>query len=98
MSAQVQIKVFKVGECDWIAAENPKDALKHWQETMGYSDDDIEIDGYEAEELSPDEMTTFMHHGDDGERRNNPISFKEELENNLKEGVEFPCLFATTEY
>ena len=93
-----QIKVYKVGECDWIAAENTDSAIEYFKEMLGYSDDDLKEEEIEAVEMSTEQMQKLQHLGDEGmQGPPYPRSFQAELNALVSQGVEFPRLFAATE-
>lgn len=92
------MKVFKVTSTDWVAAETAKDAQEFLIKEFGFDQGNLPDEFLaEPEELSEEQMVRLKHHGCDGEY-DPPITFKEELERDIAGGVEFPCLFATTEY
>jgi hypothetical protein len=88
------VKVYKVGDCDWIAARSA-------QEAMAFAEANVldEFHGIsDAVELTDEQMHRLKHCGDDGINRNNPRTFAEELAADLAEGVAVPYHFASTEY
>lgn len=96
------IKVFQVTNTDWVAATTAKEAKDFLLDQFGFTaeanQDEIDDDFLtEPHELTPAEMESYKHRGDDGVEYDPPISFREELERNIAEGIEFPCMFATTE-
>lgn len=84
------MKVFKMNDCDWVAAESLEQAKK-----FALDDPGTEIE--DPRELTDADMLRLKHSGDDGVEYDPPITFKEELERNIADGVEFPCIFATSE-
>jgi hypothetical protein len=92
-----EIKVFQVTDTDWVAALNPEEARKYIIEQCGYDSDEAKEDVYEKPiELTPEEMGTMLHHGEDGVVE--AKTFQQELETDIADGIAFPVLFATTEY
>lgn len=97
-----KIKVFRVGEVDWIAAATKEDAIQGLADTCydGKVDSEdmknILEDG--VEEVSPEAMKTFKHTGEDGcQGAPYPRSFQEELDDLVAKGTKFPCYFASME-
>ena len=88
-----EIKVYRVSETDWIAARSLSEAVDFYKNQCDGEDDP----DHEPYELDVHQMTTHEHRGEDGTEYDPPITFQEELERNIADGVEFPCLFATTE-
>lgn len=86
------IKVFQVTECDWVAAASAEEALKFYNQFCEGATEFSEVT-----ELTPADMIRLKHRGEDGVEYDPPITFQEELEKNIAEGIEFPCLFATSE-
>lgn len=86
------MKVFQVTECDWVAAVSAEEALKFYNQ---FCEGATEFS--EMRELTEEEMDRLKHRGDDGTEYDPPISFREELERNIRDGIEFPCVFATSE-
>ncbi len=89
-----EIKVFKVGDCDWYAAANKKEAREEHYQIVG---DDEAIELEEIEELSPKAMFHFEHRGD-GDEVGFPMTFRAYLDKCIADGDKFPCHFATSEY
>jgi len=85
------IKIFQMNECDFIAAENMKEAIEYYKKEFDYHDEPDE----EPVELSEKDLNTFRFLDEDDPKEN--YTFKDELEKNMKDGTIFPCLFASTE-
>lgn len=83
------IRVFQLNELEWWAGESLESVLKYYKEHVCDDEETIE-DPYE---LSDDALDTLIFNDDDGSKR----TFREELNNCIKEKQEFPCFFATTE-
>lgn len=87
------IQVYLVGDCDWIAAESPEDAIAVMAE---YYEDGDEYTIEDVEELTPHKLDTLQYWVDgteSGQKRN----FRTELYRLAGEGFDFPRHFATTE-
>lgn len=91
----LKIKVFKMNDCDWMAAKTITEAKKAYLElvVLGSLDDDEAFD--DPSELGPKAMAHFRYHDTD---QNTSRSFQDELEARIARGVVFPEYFATTEY
>lgn len=86
----LQVKVFQMNDCDWMAARTKQEATDSYKANFG--GDEFEDD--EAEELDDKEMQHFRFRDEDGTSR----TFQDQLEKMIAEGVEFPTFFASTEY
>ena len=86
------IKVFQLNEYEWWAGESLESVLEHYKNNV--TDDPDEIEELEdAYELSDGALDKLIFNDEDGSKR----TFREELDNCIKEKQEFPCFFATTE-
>ncbi len=92
------IKIFEMNDCDWYAGETAEDCLveicKDWGETR-----ETYIRDYDYPELSQltdeqMEKLTFCYDMLDGPT----VTFKERLDEMIKDEFKFPCFFASTEY
>jgi hypothetical protein len=84
-------KIFKVNEIDWVAASSLEEAVAHAQELTLTQDE-----GFEPFEISDEEADRLvMHPEDDGD--NAPRTFREELQRNVEDELEFPILFGSSE-
>jgi len=103
------VKLFKMNDCDWYAAETADDALKAMTETLCYEATPESVaamrkdyDVSEPVELTDEDMKRLVFCDDlengapdfEGSRR----PFAEQLALMVAAGVEFPCFFASTEY
>lgn len=98
----MQIKVFEMDECNWVAAATLEEAIDYYCAHVVDGEDDLCANAKEsARELTPEEMDRLKHLGDDAHRREWPHadcpSFADELKEMMTAGDTFPCLFATTE-
>lgn len=88
------IKIFAMNECDWMAAETVEDALREYKEN--YSGEEFE--NGEPIELDDETMERAKYQEtDEDESVLETISFREKLDRMIREGVQFPAFFATTE-
>jgi hypothetical protein len=90
-----EIKVWKVNDCDWMAAATAEEATAGHKE-LGMDCDD---DPAEPSALTEEDMQRLVFQDEDnttGEvtRR----SFREQLDKMIAEGEKFPCFFASTEF
>ncbi len=96
-----ELKVFKMNDCDWYAAENVEDAKRAMAEWNGYAPTPEGIAKMCEEfivkpvELSAQEMEAERYWLD--EAADSPtISFRERLAEMIADGDEFPSFFAST--
>lgn len=87
------IKVYQVGDVDWIASENPEQALKCHFDSQGNEDFTIE----DVVEMSKEIMDEFKFHDSDVDSENY-ISFSERLKQLIDAGEKFPQHFASSEW
>ena len=90
------MKIFVYMDCEYYAAENIDDAKKAIVEFHDNAENDIYLD--DVEEL-PDASLDRLKFCDDlysGDAKTR--TFREELAGRIKNGVSFPCFFATSEY
>jgi hypothetical protein len=88
-----KIKIFKINDYEWIAAETMEEAIQCEIDICGVSREEA-YDESVAHELSEEEMNTFFFIEDDQSK----VPFVDKLNSLIKEGVEFPCYFASTEF
>lgn len=92
------IKVFRMNDCDWVAAETAEQAMEWYLKETGVSKGEA-TDGEPAVELTAAEMLTLKFV--DREEADPPVerTFEEELAERVAlPGAAFPQLFASTEY
>lgn len=98
-----EIKIWKVGECDWIAARTAEGAAKclfEMVEGPGEVTPEFRkeyLDDEDPVSLSPSEMDTLTVQMDEDDP-STKISFRQALELMKGDGTEFPSHFATSEY
>lgn len=88
-----EIKIFRVDDCDWYAAETEEEAI---QAAMADSGESREY--YEEEkqgELSAETMLSYKFTEEDGNEAEK--TFRQKLDEMIAEGQSFPCCFACTE-
>lgn len=85
------IKVFRMNDYDWYAAETLEQAVAHAQEQTG----EAEV-ADEPYEVSDQQLNYLKFLRDDG----TTVSFREELKSQIKNmtNESFPHLFASTEF
>ena len=81
------MKIYVINDCDFIAAETERDAIKCWEETTGESYELNDCDIYEHSK-SPDDLTMWTD-----EQLKNKITFAEALR-----GKKLPCYIASSEW
>jgi hypothetical protein len=95
-----EVKIYQIGEFDWIAAHSLKEAKAYAKEHLNIDDDDVDLDT--DRELNEKELDELVHNGEFDEetcRFAGPaISFRTKLERMKATGASFPCIFATTDY
>jgi hypothetical protein len=86
------IKVFQLDDVEWWAGNSLEDCLKEARKHAGQEsyEDAEELAG----QLSDSEMQRLKFVDEDGTR----CTFEERLRDLVAEGVQFPCLFAATEW
>ena len=93
------MKIFKLNDCDWYAAEDMESAIQQIMHDTGNTREDC-VD-YSAHELTDEEMDRLRFMDDregDPESAGTSRSFREQLALMVERGETFPCPFATTEF
>lgn len=99
MTDEEIVKIFKLNDCDWYAAEDMESAIQQIMFDTGNNREDC-VDS-SAHELTDDEMDRLQFMDDreiDEYAEEGLRSFREQLEFMIERGDSFPCLFATTEF
>lgn len=97
-----KIKIFKMNDCDWWAAETLDEAKLDCVHTFGgvWPEDAEEFldDPYEVGDEHLDKL--WFVDADEMDANGEPVrrTFREELNRMIESGEEFPCPFASTEY
>lgn len=88
------IKVFKVNDCDWVAASTPEEALECLKTITDVEGDEV------AEELSDDDMNEFEFHSEEKDEHGDSIKipFRQQLNKMVAAGEKFPTFFASSEW
>jgi len=88
----MEIKIFQMNDCDWMAAATAEEALKEYREH--YCGDELEPDD-PLVELTVEQMAVMEYYDEEtGETR----SFQEQLNLMILSGEVFPTFFASTEF
>ena len=88
MNTEIEaVKVFEIGEEEWIAAHSRGEAIELYTRLTGI---DPFAEGQDVTELGPAEMERLMYRDDDGRR-----PFARQLEALVAAGETFPQWFAT---
>ena len=85
-------KVFQMNDCDWWCDYSAEEAKNNYNKFTGFDDEDYYKDR-PPQELTEEEMNRYKYTKEDGKT----ITFKEELENRIKNNA-VPSFFASTEY
>ncbi len=89
------IKIYKLNDCDWFAAETLEEAIQCARGEFGYTDDSFD----EAYELDDDELDRLQYRfTDDDDKPIGTMSFRAALAKRIAEGEQFPFIFASTEH
>lgn len=95
------IKIFKVGEVDWIAARTEEQAIQCLADICYDGKVDCEDMKYVledgVEELSAESLDKHKHGGEDGCQDGYPITFRQELDKLIAKNITFPVHFASSE-
>ena len=92
----MNIKIFKMNEFDWVAAENIEDAKKPIIEMCGEEEALEEIAGYGGGyELSDEALDKLTLRDEDGTEL---VTFRDKLKQLIESGATFPRVFCSTEY
>lgn len=100
----IDIKIFKMNENDYVAANNLDEAKQCLADTV--NDGNIGAD-FESEfiedpfELTSEQLNTIMFYDDENGPSDDPTrsrTFKRELLDCIKRGEDFPQFFASSEY
>ena len=95
-----EVKIWKMNDCDWVAAETLGQAKQCLADTVGSGTVNKEFEDEfldEPEALSPFEMKTLKFRDEDAPKEKE-ISFKERLQFMIASGEKFPTFFASTEF
>jgi NAD(P)H-hydrate repair Nnr-like enzyme with NAD(P)H-hydrate dehydratase domain len=93
------IKIYKMNDCDYVAAENIDDAKKALEETLGYEQDPEDMPFVLTEkEMEKLKFLDCEPGSEESKDPKNKRSFKAQLEKMVVEGEKFPCFFASSEF
>lgn len=90
------MKVFRIDCCEWWIGESLESCCEGAVREYGLEVDDLS----DAEELTDEELDRLSFHdfGEDDSPTGVVRSFREEMDNQIKAGGQFPRMFASTEY
>lgn len=97
-----RLRIFQIGECDWIAAISLKEAREcHMKYSFGESQSAREEHDEcypedECFELSDEKLDSFRFNDED--QPDEEISFRDQLNKLISDGEKFPTFFASSEY
>lgn len=94
------IKIYRMSEFDWVAAETLKDAVQCLADILnsGKIDKNFEREYLDKpRELTDEEMDTLVFQDEIGNNRSKKRTFRKELEKRIKSKTKFPELFAVQE-
>lgn len=86
------IKVFRMNDCDWMAAASLDEAVKSYRTFTGHECEDAGCCD-NPREVTDAEMGKLLFSDEDGTRR----TFREQLDREVSAGSKFPAFFASTE-
>lgn len=91
----MKINIYRMNDTDWVAAQDPVDAIRCLKETFQVSWDDL-FGEYleECTKLTPDELMSHTFHREN----NTTCTFNAELRAKINAGESFPQFFASTEF
>jgi len=92
----VEIKIYCFFGCDWIAAKNLRDAVREHTSTFETMAREC-LEEFELESEERLNKLVFLDEPCDGgncSRR----TFRQQLNNLIRDGEKFPTMFATSEY
>lgn len=92
------MKIFRMNDCDWVAAESLEDAFDVPEAQLGFSRDEWKDLCDDPKELTEEELDSHQFTPDPYDKSNAKISFREELNRRIQLGEKFPQFFASTEY
>lgn len=100
---RTRIRVFRLNDCDWFAGEDLESCIKgFFADYLGETDTPKNREEYldEPNELSDEELDRLKFTDIEGEwgKQGQQYTFRKALENMIKGEVEFPVLFASTEF
>jgi len=87
------MKVFRINDYEWYAAETMEQAIDCCVKLCGVGREEA-YDESIAHELTKDEMEKYTYQEDDGVTR----TFAQEIQLMIDSDVEFPCFFAGTDF
>jgi hypothetical protein len=100
----MEIKIFKIGDYDYVAAENVDDAFKCYADMMGGSEEADEIrqigDFHEIGDFAMDKITIREEECEDEdgcEMDQDERTFRVELQRLVNVGSKFPVIFCSSE-
>lgn len=89
------MKIFRLNEYDWYAAETLEEAIAGYKELTGVGDDGVD-DPWELDDEELDRLK--FHFTDDNEQSTGVVmSFRDALAKRIADGEKFPYFFASTE-
>jgi hypothetical protein len=92
----VLVKVFRMNDCDWVAAPTLEEAKDWYQQTFRPTDDEADLfDG--PSEVDDTHMNGMLFRDEDGPETLTR-TFREQLNLMIERGESFPAFFASTEY
>lgn len=95
------IQVWLVDDCDYVAARSAEEAVQYEIRNCHSLADGTPAPGADHCEVTdgPFDLTTKMHTGEGpGDPDSEEITFAEAIHRHRRDGGEFPCLLASTEY
>jgi hypothetical protein len=91
----MQVNIYKLNDCDWVAAESIEEARTFYKDLTGLSDDEAFEDEYQLDDEELDRLR--FTETDDFDKPLGECSFREHLAHALANGEAAPFFFASTE-
>ena len=88
------LKIFRMNDCDWMAAETLEQAKRGYLQTVWGGTGECDDEAFDCPgEISEAQYDRLLFRDDDGTTR----TFREQLQRMIERGEKFPCFFASTE-
>jgi hypothetical protein len=89
-----EIRVYQINDYEWYAGHSMEECIAYVLELTGESRDEmLQYSMVEPHELTELEMDSLIFRAEEGVMR---LTFRQMLRRMIREGEQFPCLFAST--
>ena len=93
------MKIFKLNDCDWYAADDMESAIKQiMYDTGNICEDCVDSSAHELTDDEIDRLRFIDDRENDEDAEDGSRSFREQLALMVERGDSFPCPFASTEF